>query len=135
MIPLFASYSSFLAACATLAALLFMQILVADYAGIRAKHVPGMPVTGGHGDFHFRAVRAHGNTNEVLGFFLLLALLVLAAGANPRWSAIGAWGFVAARAAYATCYYADWRLPRSICFGLGLLAQFVLLVCVIAAVL
>ena len=58
--------STSLAACTVLGALVLTQVLVADIAHMKAKHVPGMPVTGGHASFLFRAVRAHANTNENL---------------------------------------------------------------------
>lgn len=132
-VAVFAPYTSLAAAGFALAILLLAQILVADVAGIRARHVPGTPVTGGHDDFLFRATRTHANTNEVLGLFLLLLVVAIVAGADPRWSAAAAWGFVAARAGYAVCYYADWRTARSVVFGAGLLAQAALLAACLAA--
>jgi uncharacterized MAPEG superfamily protein len=121
-------YHSLLAASAVLAALVMVQVLVADVAGMRVKHVPGMPVAGGHGDFHFRATRAHANTNENLPVQVLLTLLAVLLAADPRWSAGAAWAFAAARAGHMAFYYFDLRLARSIAFGVGLAAQFVLLV-------
>jgi len=126
-------YASTLAACVALSALILVQVLVADVAGMRAKHVPGMPVTDGHRSFFFRAVRAHANTTENLGVFVLLVLAALALGARAGWTGALVWAFVAARALHMACYYADWRLARSVAFGAGLLAQFGLLaVCALA---
>jgi len=111
-----------------LAGLIAIQFMVADVAGIRAKHVPGMPVTGGHDSFHFRAVRAHANTYEQLGLFVLLVLLCLLAGAHPKWTGHAIWLFTLARAGHMACYYADLRAPRSAAFGAGQLAQVWMLV-------
>lgn len=111
-----------------LAALIAVQFAVADVAGIRARHVPGMPITEGHGSFLFRATRAYANTNENLGFFLLLVLICFFAGANPKWTAVGVWIFAAARAAHMGFYYADLRALRSTAFSVGAVAQLGLLV-------
>lgn len=127
MAELLMPYHSLLAASAVLALLVLVQVLVADLAGMRARHVPGMPVTGGHGDFHFRATRAHGNTNENLPVWVLLVVVAVLLAAEPKWSAYAAWLFTAARAGHMAFYYLDLRLARSVAFGLGLLAQFVLL--------
>jgi len=122
-----------LAAAVALAVLILLQFLVVDITGIRSRKVPGMPVTGGHDSFEFRATRAHANTNENLGLFLLSFFPALLLGADPQWTAIAAWAFTAARAAHMTCYYADWRLARSVAFAFGLLAQAgLLLLCILA---
>jgi uncharacterized MAPEG superfamily protein len=127
------TYLCALAAAVTLGLLILIQFVVVDVVSIRSKQVPGMPVTGGHESFHFRAVRAHANTYENLGLFLLVFFSALLLGADPAWTAIAAWTFTAARAGHMFCYYADWRSARSVAFGLGLLAQIALLVlCVIA---
>ena len=110
-----------------LAGLLVIQFAVADVAGIRAKHVPGMPITGGHSDFLFRATRAYANSYENLGLLLLLVLLCLFSGAHPAWTAVGTGLFTLGRAGHMCCYYADWRLARSVFFGLGALGQLILL--------
>lgn len=122
-------------ATAVLAALLFVQLLVMDFAGMRARHVPGMPVTAGHGSFHFRAVRAHGNTNENLPLQILLVILAVVLRVKPELAVAAAWTFAGARAGHMLFYYLDQRLARSIAFGVGLLAQLVLLVAVVAAAL
>lgn len=128
MLEYLTTHQALLSAAAVLAALVLVQVLIADLAGMGARHVPGMPVTGGHGNFHFRAVRAHGNTNENLPVHVLLLVLAVLLSADPRWSGYAAWTFTGARAAHMAFYYADLRLARSIAFGLGLAAQFALLV-------
>ena len=122
------AYHSTLMACTVLAVLIFVQVLVADYASIKAKHVPGMPVTSGHTSFHFRATRALGNTNETLALFLLLAALAVLLGANAKWTNVMAWAYVAGRAGHMTFYYLRMGLARSSFFGISLGAQFGLLV-------
>ncbi len=121
-------YHSSLLGLFALAVLIVIQFLMVDVAMMRAKHVPGMPVTAGHGDFFFRANRAYGNTYEGLGLFLLITLLCLLSGADPQWTAYGVWLFTAARAAHMTCYYFDLRTARSTAFAFGLLAKLGLLV-------
>lgn len=117
------AYHGVIAGWTLLGCLVLVQVLIGDFAGIRFKHVPGMPITTGHGDFLFRATRVVGNTNEMLPLFLLLSVTAVLMGASPKWAAIWVWTFAVARAVYALCYYADWRLARSTVFGLGLLAQ------------
>ena len=129
------AYQSMFVACVVLAFLILAQVLIADFASIRAKHVPGMPVTDGHASFHFRAVRAIGNTNETLGLFLLLAALAVLLGANAKWSGILAWVYVAGRAGHMTFYYARIGWARSTAFSVSLAAQIGLLLLVAAAVL
>src|SRR5688572_23180066 len=110
MVEYLLPYESLLAASVALALLVLVQVLVVDFASIRAKHVPGMPVTDGHGSFLFRATRAHGNTNENLPVQVLLLVLAVLLGADERWSAGAAWAFTVARAGHMVCYYADQRL-------------------------
>ena len=127
------AYHSTLIACVVLAGLIMVQVLVADLASMKEKHVPGMPVTSGHASFHFRAVRAIGNTNETLGLFLLLVVLATALGANATWTNVLAWVYVGARAGHMTFYYLRQGLLRSTAFGVSLAAQAGLLLLVLAA--
>lgn len=128
MLELFSAYSSAVAGLVALATLVAIQFAVADVAGIRAKHIPGMPITTGHRDFLFRATRAHANTNENLPLFLLLFLACVMGGASAQWTANWVWVFVIARLGHMLCYYADQRLPRSGAFVVGTVAQVGLLV-------
>ena len=121
-------YHSTLVACAALAVLIVVQVLVADLASIRAKHVPGMPIADGHSSFLFRATRAAGNTNETLGLFLLLVALAIALGARAPWVNGLAWVYVAARAGHMGFYYARIGWARSTAFTVSLVAQIGLLV-------
>ena len=98
------------------------QSLVVDVSAIRAGHVPGTPVEGGHDDFLFRATRAHANTNENFGVFIVLSLAAISLAANPRWTNILAWVFVASRAAHMLAYYGNLRLLRSGSFAIGFAA-------------
>ncbi len=122
------TYLCALAAAVTLGFLIMIQFLMVDVVSIRNKQVPGMPVKGGHESFHFRAVRAHANTYENLGLYLLAFFCALLLGADAQWTAIAAWAFTVGRAGHMVCYYADWRIARSASFGLGLVAQIGLLV-------
>lgn len=110
------------------AALLLIQLLVADVAGIKARHRPGTPVEADHRHFLFRATRAHANTNESIAAFILLSLFGVLSAASPAWLNALSWVYVMARAAHMVFYYAGFQLPRSIAFGAGLFALFGMLV-------
>ena len=125
---LLVAYHRSLVACTALAILVFTQVIVVDLLSIRAKHVPGMPVTEGHGSVLFRAVRAHANTNENLGLFVLLLVTAILLGASAPWVNGFAWLFTGARAGHMGFYYAKLSVARSIAFGAGLLAQLGLIV-------
>jgi uncharacterized MAPEG superfamily protein len=135
MPELLVSYAPTLTAYVCLAGLYLAQALVADVVGIRAGHVPGMPVTSGHGDLLFRATRAQANTNENLPVFLLLSLAAMLLRAAPAWTNVLVWVFVASRAAHMLAYYADLRPVRSAIFGVTLLSLLGLLVVTLAAAL
>ena len=128
-------YSTAVAGYVVLGILVLVQVLVSDVAAIRAGHVPGMPITGGHEHFVFRATRAHANTNENLATFLLLSLAAILAGANPRWTNGLVAVFVFSRAVHMLAYYADWRTLRSTAFGLGAVCLIGLATCAGIAVL
>jgi uncharacterized MAPEG superfamily protein len=115
-------YAAVASALLAMGVLCLIQALVADVAGIRAGHVPGMPVAGGHDDFLFRATRAQANTNETLGAFIVLALAAVVLGASPWWANILVWIFVAARVGHMLTYYMNLRSARSACFAVGLAA-------------
>ncbi len=110
------------------AALLFVQIVVADVAGIRASHKPGTPVEADPRSFLFRAVRAHANTNESVAIFILLAVFGVLAMVAPGPLNILSWVYVAARLGHMAFYYAGIALLRSIAFGISLLALLGMLV-------
>ena len=114
--PYGAVFVSFLA----LGILLLAQALVADVAAIRAGHVPGTAVAGGHDVFLFRATRAQANTNENLGTFVVLSLAAVFLGGRPWWTNVLAGAFVASRLGHMLAYYLDQRPVRSAFFGLGL---------------
>jgi len=122
MIDIASSDGSILAAWVVLGGLVLVQAVVADVAGIRSKHTPGMPVTTGHDDFFFRAVRAQANTLENLATFILLSFVAMVLDARPGATLVFVWLFVAARMAHMLAYYADLRLPRSAAFSVGFLA-------------
>jgi uncharacterized MAPEG superfamily protein len=133
MADFLARYVSVVAAFAAVAVLFLVQVVVADHASVRAGHVPGTAVGGGHESFLFRATRAHANTNENLTFFLLAALTAMFAGASPRWTAVLTWSFVAARLVHMIAYYTDLRPVRSAAFAIGLIATAGLVVLAIVA--
>lgn len=126
-------YGGVLAAWVGVGGLLLMQAIVADVAGVRAKHTPGMPVTTGHDDFLFRAVRAQANTLENAPAFIVLSLAAMLLGANPQWVGVMTWTFVAARVVHMAAYYADIRNARSLAFALSFVALVGMLVIALRA--
>lgn len=120
--PYLATHAATAYAIGAAAALLVIQIVVADVLGILRRHEPGTPVPADHGNALFRAGRAYANTNETIAAFVLLVLFALMRGAEPQWLAIASWAWVATRAVHTASYYADWRLMRSVSFGFSLLA-------------
>ena len=121
-------YGPTLSAFVCLGAVYLVQALVSDVVSIRAGHVPGMPVAGGHDVLLFRATRAQANTNENLPIFLLLSVAALLLGASATWTNRLVWTFVLARAAHMLAYYADLRPLRSAMFGVSTLAVVGLLI-------
>lgn len=125
---LFESFHSTLSALGAMALLMFVQTLVADFAGLRARHIPGAAIPADHDNYFFRVSRAAGNTNETIAIFVLGVLFCILGGASAQYTAVAAWAFVAARGLYALCYYFNLRLLRSIMFGAALLSLLALIV-------
>jgi uncharacterized MAPEG superfamily protein len=122
MQPWLVPYELTILAMAAMAGLFVVQLLVVDVAGIRAGHRPGMPVEADHGNFLFRAMRAHANTNESVAVFILLSVTGMLVAAAATWLNTLAWIYVGARAGHMLCYYADLKAARSTCFAIGLAA-------------
>ena len=133
MAELLVPYGSTLTAYVWLGGLYLLQTVVADVVAIRGGHVPGMPVTTGHGDLMFRATRAQADTNENLPIFILLSVAAMLLGASTTWTNRLVWTFVLARAAHMLAYYADLRPVRSAIFGVSTVAMVGLLVLSIGA--
>jgi len=125
---IFGNYEATIQSWAALAVLLLTQVLVADVASVRAKHVPGTPVEASHDNFLFRASRAVANTNETIAIYIVVVLFCLFSGASADYTAYFSWGYVVARTAYAVCYYFNLKLLRSVCFGISLLSLSALLI-------
>lgn len=121
-------YSSTVAALGVLGGLMLTQFLIADFTGIKRKHVPGETAVANHDDFLFRATRVVANTNESIGMFLVLLAFCVFSSVSPSTTSLAAWTFVGIRFVYALCYYLDIRVLRSIVFGLSLLVLLALLV-------
>lgn len=108
--------------------LLLAQLIVADIAGLRARHAPGTPIAPDSQSFLFRAARAHANTNESLSAFILISAFAIAMQANAALVNSAAGLYVGARVAHMVCYYADLSKLRSLSFGIALLALLLLLI-------
>ena len=109
-------------AMGTAGILLFIQLLVADVAGLRIPHIPGAPIDPDHNSFWFRATRSLSNMNENVPIFIIFTLVGILSAADPVWLGRMAWVYIAARAAYMLCYWFNIKLMRSVCFGISLLA-------------
>ena len=133
--PFWNDYAPTILAIGAMGGLQLIQLVVVDVAGIRAKHPPGTPVAPDPSVFHFRAVRAHANTNESIGAFLTLVLFGLLAGASPAWTNAASVAWVAARAGHAVCYWAGWAIARSTCFAIALVSLVALFAASVRAVL
>ena len=117
----FVDYQSAIAAFAVVGGLQFVQLLVADVAGLKNGHVPGKTPEATHRSFHFRSVRTVANMNESLGIFIIFLVAGILSGADPVWFARCAWAYTIARIVYAFCYWFNIKTMRSIVFGVALL--------------
>lgn len=122
MINLVEPYELTILSWGVLAALLLVQILIADVVGLKAKHVPGTPVDASHDNLLFRVSRTVANTNESIALYLVLVLFCVFSGADATYTGYLSWTYVAGRTVYAVCYYLNQQLLRSTCFGVSLLA-------------
>ena len=102
--------------------LILLQLLVADVAGMKVPHIPGAPIEPNHDNFIFRAHRTLANMNDSIAAFILFTLAGILSNADPVWLGHFALGYAGARAAYMICYWFNLKLPRSIFFGVSLVA-------------
>lgn len=121
MPELLADYQSTIYALGALSTLMLVQLLVADVAGLKAGHIPGAAITGGHERFLFRAARTVANINESIAIFLLAVLFCLFMGASPEATSGFCWLYLGARVAYVFCYYFNIKILRSISFIVSLI--------------
>ncbi|MEM7015917.1 MAG: MAPEG family protein, partial [Pseudomonadota bacterium] len=98
------------------------QLLIADVVGLVNKHTPGTPVSSGHDDFLFRAMRAHANTTESIGAFILLTGFAILMQGDPFWVNFSSWLFVGARLVHMLVYYLNISIVRSLAFGMSIFA-------------
>ncbi|MEM8766095.1 MAG: MAPEG family protein [Pseudomonadota bacterium] len=117
-----ATYTLSIAALGFVAALLLVQLLVADVLGVLKKHTPGTPVEADHSNVLFRATRTVGNANESIAIFICALLFCFFSSADPGNMALAAWVYATARTLYAVCYYANLQLLRSLTFAVSLMA-------------
>ncbi len=107
---------------------LFLQIIIVDIIGLKAKHIPGYPIQPDHNDLLFRASRTLSNTNESVAIFILFVGFAILSSANPHWLNISAVVYLVGRLAHMVFYYSNLQLCRSIAFVvslIGLLAMFI----------
>ncbi len=119
---IFAAYHLTGVALGTAGALLLLQLLVADIAGMKVPHIPGAPIEPDHNNFLFRAHRSLANMNESVAIFIIFALVGILSAADGLWLGRLSLVYVAARAAYMLCYWFNIKLMRSAFFGISLVA-------------
>jgi uncharacterized MAPEG superfamily protein len=78
-----------------------------------------------------RVLRAHRNAEASIYPFLILGLVYVLGGGGSRTAAIVFGVFTAARLLHSWAYVTGKQPLRSICFGIGLVALFALMVCVL----
>ncbi|GEM_PF-566744 len=127
-------YSITLVVLTTLAALMFIQVLVADVAMIRSKHLPGHPVKADHNNFLFRATRAQANTSETVLIYVICALLCMVLSVKPGYANAFSVVYIVGRLGHMLCYYFDFRAFRSLSFAVSMLGIASMLGAVIWAV-
>ena len=103
-----------------MAVMMLAQLLVADFAGIKAGHRAGYPITADAKNFLFRAARAHANSNESIAIFLMLVVCAAGFGASPTWTATASWIYLAGRIMHMIFYYANMKTPRSVAFAVSI---------------
>ena len=121
-------YAGSVAAFGAAAALMLVQLVIADVTGIVRKHAPGTAVREDHSDVLFRVTRTVANTNESIGIFVCALLFCVLAAASPWYTAVAAWAYVGFRLVYAICYYSNLQTARSIAFGLSVASLLALLI-------
>ncbi len=122
----FFDYSPAIFGLGVFGVLYLAQLLVADFVAISRRHTPGTSVAQDHDDFLFRVTRAHANTSESVGAFILIVGFASMAGGSPNWVNALVWAFVACRTVHTAAYYLDQRFWRSGAFGAGMLCLFLL---------
>jgi len=106
----------------------FAQLLIADIVGLKAKHIPGYPISPDHNALHFRSSRALSNTNESVAIFILFVSFAILSSADPYWLNRCAVLYLVGRIGHMLFYYFNLKLLRSLSFGislLGLIAIFI----------
>ena len=117
-----ATYASSILGLGVLAALMLVQVVIADVVGILRRHIPGTPVEPAHSDSLFRVTRTVANTNETVVIFVCALLFCMLTNASPINTAYATWSYVGCRFIYAACYYSNQQTLRSIAFGMSLIA-------------
>jgi|SRR5690554_1225521 len=112
---------------------LLIQALVAGASKARQPgSVPGkLDPSLSHGSFVFRSHRTFINSLENMPLLLGTVVLAFFAGTHPGWTALCLWLYALARMVHMLLYYAIATeknpSPRSYFYGLGLLANVILL--------
>ena len=99
--------------------LFWCQLLIADIAGIKAKHTPGFSVEQNHEQFLFRSSRVIANSNESVGVLILVCSFAILSSANPAVLNGFACAYLVGRVGHMLCYYANLKLLRSVIFAVS----------------
>jgi uncharacterized MAPEG superfamily protein len=107
----------------------WIQLAIADIAGIKKKHTPGFLIEQNHNSFLFRANRVLANSNESAAILILLSFFGILSSANPAWLNGCALAYFAGRVGHMVFYYGNFQIARSVAFAISfvsLLGMFVL---------
>ncbi|MGF1684257.1 MAPEG family protein [Photobacterium minamisatsumaniensis] len=101
---------------------MLIQLVIADVVAIKEKHVPGYPIESNHNNFHFRASRAHLNTNESVAIFVLFLCFSFLSSASSNVVNYSSLAYLISRLGHMIFYYFDLKVVRSVSFGISLLS-------------
>ncbi|MGF1701501.1 MAPEG family protein [Photobacterium makurazakiensis] len=106
--------------------LMLTQLVIVDVIAIKMKHVPGYPIESNHNKFHFRASRAHLNTNESITIFVLFLCFSFLSSASATIVNYCSLAYLFSRLGHMIFYYFDLKVARSVSFSISLLSLLVL---------
>lgn len=137
-IPFLDSYRLSFVVLASLSFVLLLQnLLTAPLSFGKDEQVPGMPLQFDHSKLSFRVMRTFQNSAENLPAFTAALLAAIAGGAAPTLVNSAAMVYLAARLAYWAIYYSGVGKvgggPRTIVFVVGFLANVVIAIAAIVA--
>lgn len=139
MLELISAYQPAITALTVLTLIVLLQSFAgAFFCFIKGDKVPGLPLTGDHGELGFRSMRCYQNGVENLPAFAIALTIAIVAGAGASLVNMLAVIHVGFRVLYMAIYYSGYGKPaggpRSITYVAGWLVNVVLVVVALLAV-